>query len=78
MINFEELTLGEIETIELMIGRGVDAIFSDGEPKGKALRVLYFVAMKRSNPNYKFEETENITQAEALKVLGGSDPKGSK
>jgi hypothetical protein len=40
--------------------------------------VLYFVAMRRENPAYKFEETENVSQAEALKVLGGSDPKGKK
>ena len=76
MINFEELTLGEIEEIEMLVGRGIDAVFADGEPKGRALRVLYFVAKKRDNPEYKFEETESITQAEALKVLGGSDPKG--
>lgn len=76
MINFEELTLGEIEQIEMLVGRGIDTVFADGEPKGRALRVLYFVAQKRENPEYKFEETENITQAEALKVLGGSDPKG--
>jgi hypothetical protein len=78
MINFEELTLGEIEEIELLVGRGIDAVFQDGEPKGRALRVLYFVAMRRENPAYKFEETENVSQAEALKVLGGSDPKGKK
>jgi hypothetical protein len=75
MINFEELTLGEIEEIEMLVGRGIDVVFADGQPKGRALRVLYFIAQRRENPKYKFEDTEKITQAEALKVLGGSDPK---
>jgi len=47
MINFEEMTLGEIEEIELLIGRSVDEVFADGQPKGRALRVLYFVANEK-------------------------------
>lgn len=77
MIQFDELTLGEIEEIENLVGRGIDAVFADGEPKGRALRVLYYVAKKRDNPDYKFEDTEKITQKDALALLGGSDPKGS-
>ena len=75
MINFEDMTLGEVEEIELMIGRSIDEVFADGQPKGRALRVLYYVAMKKKNPNYKFEETEKVSQQEALKILGGTDPK---
>jgi len=62
MINFEELTLGELEELELLIGTGIDTAFADGKPKGRALRALYFVAMKRDHPNLKFEDTANITQ----------------
>ena len=75
MINFEEMTLGEIEEIELLIGRSVDEVFADGQPKGRALRVLYFVAMKRDNPNLKFEDTANITQKDALKVFATDEKK---
>ena len=78
MINFEEMTLGQVEEIELMVGRSIDEIFAEGQPKGRALRVLYYVAMKQDNPGYKFEETEQVSQAEALKLLGGTDPKGKK
>lgn len=74
MINFNELTLGELEEIELLVGTGIDKAFADGQPKGRALRALYFVAMKRDNPGYKFEDTEKVTQAEALEVLK-TDPK---
>ena len=75
MIKFEELTLGEIEEVELMLNTSIDQAFADGKPKGRALRVLYFVAKKREVPAYKFEETEKLTQAEALKFLTGDDSK---
>lgn len=75
MIKFEELTLGEIEEVELLLNGSIDTAFADGKPKGRALRVLYFMAMKRTNPNYKFEDTEKVTQAEALKFLTGDDSK---
>ena len=77
MINFENMTLGEIEEIENLIGRSIDEAFADGKPKGRTLRVLYYVAMRRENPSYKFEDTEKVSQAEALSVLSGSDPKDS-
>lgn len=75
MINFEDLTLGEIEEIELLLGRGIDQLFTDGQPKGRALRVLYFISKRRQDPKFTFEDTEKITQAEAMAILSGSDPK---
>ena len=75
MIKFEELTLGEIEEIEMLLGRSVDEAFADGQPKGRALRVFYFIVKRREDPKIKFEDTEKVTQAEALKVVSGADPK---
>lgn len=75
MIKFEELTLGEIEEVELMLNTSIDQAFADGKPKGRAIRVLYWVSKKRENPNYKFEETEKVTQSEALAYLTGDDSK---
>ena len=75
MIKFEELTLGEIEEVELLLNASIDSAFADGKPKGRALRVLYWISKKRENPNYKFEETEKVTQQEALKFLTGDDSK---
>lgn len=75
-MNFDDLTLGEVEEIEMLLGRGIDEIFSDGNPKGRALRVLYYIIKRKENPEYTFEETEKVSQADALKLLGGNDPKG--
>lgn len=74
MINFNELTLGELEEMELLVGQAVDVAFADGNPKGRALRALYYVVMKRDNPKYDFADTATVTQEEALKILK-TDPK---
>jgi hypothetical protein len=75
MIKFEELTLGEIEQVELMLNNSIDQAFADGKPKGRAIRVLYWISKRRENPDYKFEETEKVTQAEALSYLAGDESK---
>jgi hypothetical protein len=75
-MNFDDLTLGEVEEIEMLVGRGIDEVFANGSPKGRALRVLYYVIKKKEDPNYTFEETEKVSQKEALALLGESDPKG--
>ena len=77
-MNFDDLTLGEVEEIEMLVGRGIDEVFANGSPKGRALRVLYYVIKKKENPEYTFEETEKVSQKEALALLGSSDPKESK
>lgn len=75
MIKFDELTLGEIEEIEMLLGRSVDEAFADGQPKGRALRVFYYIVKRRENADYKFEDTETVAQSEALALLAGNDPK---
>lgn len=75
MMKIEDLTLGEIEEIELLVGRSIEDAFATGKPKGRALRAFMFVVNRRNNPNYKFEDTEGISQAEAVALLTGDDPK---
>ena len=75
MIDFENLTLGEIEEMEMLLNTSIDTAFSDGKPKGRALRVFYWIAKRRENPNYKFEDTEKVSQAEALALLSGDEEK---
>lgn len=76
MISFEDLTLDEIEEIENLLGRGIDEAFADGKPKGRALKVFIFIAKRRENPNFKFEDAGKISQKEAVAIMtGGTDPK---
>ncbi len=69
MIKIEELTLGDIEEMELMLGTGFDEALADGKPRGRTLRVLYYIFKRRELPGYKFEETEKLTQKEAIDFL---------
>lgn len=75
MISFEELTLAEIEEIELLANAPIDSVFQDGKPKGRGLRAFVYIIKRRENPNYKFEDTANVTQKEATKLLTGDNPK---
>lgn len=75
MIKFEELTLGEIEQVELLLNDSIDSAFNDGKPKGRAIRVLYYVAKKREDASLKFEDTANVTQSEAMSFLTGDNSK---
>ena len=69
MIKITELNPCEIEEIGLMLGAGFDEALADGKPRGRALRVLYFIFKRREVPSYKFEDTEKLTQKEAVEFL---------
>lgn len=75
MIKFDELTLGEVEEIELLLDGSIEEAFADGKPKGRALRVIYFIAKRKEEPNYKFEDTVNVSQKEAVALLTGDTAK---
>lgn len=67
---FEQLTLEEVELIENLLDAGIDDVFGDGRPRGKALKVLVWVLRKRENPNLKIDEVKGITLADAMKSMG--------
>jgi hypothetical protein len=69
MIKIEELTLGEIEEMELMLNSGFDDALADGKPRGRTLRVLYYIFKRREDASFKFEDTEKLTQKEAIEFL---------
>lgn len=76
MIKFDELTLDEIEEMEQLLGKSIEDAFSDGNPKGRALKVLIYVSSKRENPKFTMEDAGKFTQAQAAKFFAAdSDPK---
>ena len=77
-VDYADLTLGEIETIEELTGKTLDDIVEVKTPRGRLMRALVFVITKRTNPNYTFEETAKLTLDQGLNALGTSeddDPK---
>jgi len=77
-VDYSDLTLGEIETIEELTGKTLDDIIEVKTPRGRLMRALVFVITKRSNPAYTFEETAKLTLEQGLNALGtgeDDDPK---
>jgi hypothetical protein len=75
-MDYQALTLNEVEEVEKLTGVSIDAIANDGQPKGRVLKVLIWVMKKRENPNYSIEEAGKLTLAEAVAIFGGDeDPK---
>ena len=75
MLNFDDLTLGEIEEIEMLLGGSIDSIYQDGKPKGRAMRVIYWIAKRKQDPKLKFEDTESVTMKQAAELLSQDDSK---
>jgi hypothetical protein len=75
MLNFDELTLGEIEEIEMLTGGSIESVNADGKPKGRAMRVIYWITKRKQDPKLKFEDTDKVTMQEALAVLSGDESK---
>jgi hypothetical protein len=75
MISFDELTLGEIEEIEMLTGSSLDSVYADGKPKGRAFRVIYWIMKRREDPKIKFEDTDKVTMQEAADYLAGDSAK---
>jgi len=70
-IDFDLLTLDEVEQIELISGLSIDAIMKRGEPKGRALKAVIFVMARRTNPEYTIEEAGKMTFEAAANLLNG-------
>jgi hypothetical protein len=76
MIDFNSLTLDEVEQIELMTGRNIESIIDDGAPKGRALKVLIFTMKKRTDPSFTIEDAGKLSLVEATDLFNGaSNPK---
>lgn len=76
MIDFNSLTLDEVEQIELLTGRNIDSIMTDDAPRGRALKALIFVMKKRNDPNFTIEEAGKMSLTAATDLFAGAtDPK---
>jgi hypothetical protein len=75
-INFDTMTLNEIEQIELLTGRSIDSIMDDGAPRGRVFKAIIFVFKKRTDPNFTFEQAGEFSMEQATALFSGDeDPK---
>ena len=74
-LDFESLTLEEVEIIENLTNESIDEAFGNGKPKGKVLKVFIWVMMKRENPKFTIEEASRYTLKDALSMIQGDEAK---
>jgi hypothetical protein len=69
-----DLTLGEIETIEEIVGHEVLRELGRGNPGIKTLIAVVFIMKKRTHPDVTLDDIRRMNVT-ALKVGGQPDPK---
>jgi hypothetical protein len=72
-IDFDTMTLNEIEQIELLTGRSIDSIMDDGAPRGRVFKAIIFVFKKRTDPNFTFEQAGEFSMEQATALFSGDD-----
>lgn len=73
IIDFNSMTLAEIEQIELMTGRNIDSIMDNDSPRGRALKAIIFIFKKRTDPNFTIEQAAAMSLSEATALFAGDD-----
>ena len=58
--NLNDLTIGEIVTIEELTGLPFDAMTDPDKPKGKLLQAIAYISKRRDNPEFTFEDAVNL------------------
>ncbi|MBD8466790.1 hypothetical protein IFU30_10975 [Plantibacter sp. CFBP 8798] len=68
--DINRLTLGEIAKVEELSSLSISAISNDSAPKGLQLAALAFVAKKRHDPTYLWNDALGLSIDEANSILG--------
>ncbi len=75
-IDFDTMTLNEIEQIEMLTERSIDSIMDDGAPRGRTFKAIIYVFKKRTDPNFTFEQAGQFSMEQATALFSGDeDPK---
>jgi hypothetical protein len=74
-LDFESLTLEEVELIENLTNSSIDEAFGNGKPKGKVLKVFIWIMLKRDNPKFTIEDASKYTLKDALSMIQGDEAK---
>ena len=59
-IDIDDLTVGEIEEIEDLLETSFDVLGKEGAKKGKFMRAIAWVSVRRSNPDFTWEQAGAI------------------
>lgn len=65
----DDLTLDDIEKVELIIGRPIDDLMADGELKGKAIKAIVYITENKKNPAFTIEDAGRFTFRQGVDLL---------
>lgn len=68
--SIEKLTLGEIAQLEELTGLSLSAMSDDAAPKGKFLAGLAWLAKRRQDPTFSYEQAQAMSMEEFGDLLG--------
>lgn len=72
-LNLEKLTLREMEDFETASGMAIGDVGSGKSMSARALRALVWIAQRRADPAFTFEDAGDV-EVSALDFGGGENP----
>jgi hypothetical protein len=72
-INFNQLSMREIATIEELSGLPIGALSDDEAPKGRALAALAFVVKHREDASFTWNDAQDLTMSDVTALIGSDD-----
>ena len=70
-IDLDDLTLGEMEEVEQIVGVPFGEAFEDTTLSAKALLALVYVVKRRENPNFTLDQARNFRLSDLQVSMGG-------
>lgn len=78
-MDFEDITLGEIEEIEDYAGLPIQMIGDMNKVGTHKLRIaLAWIVKRRDNPKFSIEDAKKMKASELLSIMGGDDDEAKK
>lgn len=73
-IDINKLTMGEIALVEELSNAPIQTLSDEAAPKGLALAALAFVAKRREDPAFTWNDAQALTMTDVTELLGLSEP----
>ena len=67
---FENLTMGEIATVEDLSGMAIDTLAKPDAPKSRMFMALAVVILRRENPKTTLADVEKLSFTEIAELVG--------
>lgn len=75
VINLAELTVGDLEDAEEVVGRSILGELSRNNPSARTVRALLWVVKRRDDPGLTAEAVRDMRILDVEIIDGGGDPK---